>query len=373
MAVVERRLKSGKKVYYAAVRQGSRVIYKHCGGSKRLAAEVSAQYSVAARNNRLPTMRDIKFSALTDKFFADGCHGRRGQTVAAYQSRAKNHLTPFFGDLKVRQGVTVERVNQWVGWMRERSKGDACIKSAFTALSSILTYAVDINLITDNPCRRVRLRIAATGGVDYIITPEQTKSLIQNTPERNGDRCLLAFLALTGCRPSEGVETRWRDISFSSKTVVISRTATRAADKTNPTKTGKSRVVPLSPSLARMLGVWKRETNGSGDDLVFPAVRGGRRDPQKYAADVFRPALTRAGLAVPDGSRSLYLLRKSLASNLLNAGESIKLVSTMLGQSEAVCLRHYARVRTEDTSAAMHRFDAMMTTTHDRDAESEVA
>ena len=372
MAVVERRLKNGKKVYYAAVRQGSRVIYKHCGGSKRLAAEVSAQYSVAARNNRLPTMRDIKFSALTDKFFADGCHGRRGQTIAAYQSRAKNHLTPFFDDIRVRQGVTVERLHQWVGWMRERSCSDATTRSAATTLSAILSYGVDINLITDNPSRRLRLSRVTTGGVDYILSPAEVQSLIRSTPERNGDRYLLAFLALTGCRPSEGTEIRWRDIAFTRNEVVISRTATKSADKTNPTKTGKGLVVPLTPTLAKMLGDWKRKINGSGDDLVFPAVRGGRRDPQRFAADAFRPSLTRAGLAVPDGSRSLYLLRKSLASNLLNAGESIKLVSTMLGQSEAVCLRHYARVRTEDTSAAMHRFDAMMTA-HDRDAESEVA
>lgn len=372
MAVVERELKNGKRVYYAAVRQGSRVIYKHCGSSKRLAGEVSAQYSVAAKAHRLPTMRDIKFSVLVEKFFADGCHDRRGQTIAAYRSRTKNHLLPFFGDIRVRQGCTTERVNQWVGWMRERSKSDACTKSALTTLSAMLSYAVDINLLADNPCRRVRSPRVAHGGVDMVLSPSQTKTLVNATPNRNGDRVLMKFLAMTGCRPSEAVEVRWRDVSFRTNEVVISRTATRAGERTNPTKTGKSRTVPLSLSLVLALGDWRRKTNGSGDELVFPAIRGGRRDPQRFAAEVFRPALTRAGLMVPEGSRSLYLLRKSLASNLLAAGESVKLVSSILGQSEAVCLRHYAKVRTEDASAAMQRMDAMMSA-QERDTSGAVA
>lgn len=372
MAVVERQLKSGKSVYYAAVRQGARIIYKHCGGSKRLANEISAEYSVAAKAHRLPTMRDITFSVLADKFFTDGCHDRRGQTIAAYRSRTKNHLAPFFGDIRVRQGCTTERVNQWVGWMRENSKSDACIKSALTTLSAILSYGVDINLLADNPCRRVRSPKVTHGGVDTVLSPSQVKALINATPNRNGDRVLMKFLAMTGCRPSEAVEVRWRDVSFRTNEVVISRTAAKAGDKTNPTKTGKSRTVPLTLSLVLALGGWKKQTSGGGDDLVFPAVRGGRRDPQRFAAEVFRPALTRAGLIVPEGSRSLYLLRKSLASNLLQAGESVKLVSSVLGQSEAVCLRHYAKVRTEDASAAMQRLDAMMDA-QERDTSGTIA
>lgn len=372
MAIVERVRKDGTKSYFAVVRVNGKRSWVWCGDKPRLAKEIHDELTVKARNHQLPTMRDIRFSTLTDKFFADGCHDRRSSTIAAYRSRTRNHLTPFFGDLKVRKSVTTEAIQSWISHEKRQGSSDASIRSALTTLSAILSYAVDINLLVDNPCRRVRSLKVVHGGVDMVLSPSQVKALINATPVRNGDRVLMKFLAMTGCRPSEAVETRWRDVSFRTNEVVISRTATKTGDKTSPTKTGKVRTVPLTLSLVLALGDWKKQTNGSGDDLVFPAVRGGRRDPQRFAAEVFRPALTRAGLMVPEGSRSLYLLRKSLASNLLQAGESVKLVSSILGQSEAVCLRHYARVRTEDASAAMQRMDAMMDA-EERDTTGNIA
>jgi integrase len=357
MSVVTRVLKSGKVVYYAVVRQNGRQVYQRCD-SKRLAKDLNAEMSVAAKNNALAVAKDVRFSVLVERYLADGCHSLRSQTISSYESRLKNHLLPYFSDIKVRRGLTTEVINQFVTLARHRGTSDKSIKSALVTLSAVLTYAVSIGLIRDNPCHRVRAPRTNDAGCEYTLNPEETQAVVNATPSKNGDKSLMLFLAQSGARPSEACEVRFSDVSWREHTITISRTATRHG--VNGTKTDKSRTIPLSASLLLAISAQKRALNAEPNDLIFPTVRGHRRQMQRFASDVLRPALTRAGLRVPEGSRSLYILRKSAASNLLQQGESVAVCASVLGQSPEVLLKHYAKVRSEDATAAIDRLDAMM-------------
>lgn len=372
MAIVTKVRKDGTPVYYAVVRQNSKQVWLNCGTSIKRAREAHATYVHRANQNSLPTMRDCAFSVLVEKFFADACHDRRPQTVSSYQNRVKNHLLPFFSDVRVRQGVGTEAIQRWMSWEKARGISDSSVRSALTTLAAILSYAVDINLIHENPCRRVRPpRAVGDGCGEHTLTPEQVQLLINNTPNRNGDRAMLSFLAMTGSRPREAAELRFRDISHQEGLVIISRTATRHG--VNEVKNAKPRRVAISPTLMRVLAEERQRLGAGLDDLVFPAVRGGTRDISRFARDVLKPAIVRSGLSVPEGSASCYLLRRSLASNLLNSGAaSVKVISELLGQSPEVCLRHYTKVRQEDAAAAIQRMEAMMAGDA-CDAEVEVA
>jgi len=358
VAIVERAHKDGSKTFWCVVRQNGKQVWINGGHQRRAAQELHDELATKGRHNALPTARDIKFGILTERYFSNGCHDLRSQTISAYRSRTKNHLLPFFGDVRVRQGVSTEAVGRWIAWQRHKGVSDKTVRSSLVTLSAIMSYAVSINLVMDNPCHKVRPPKVKNEGVDHTLTPEQTKTLIRNTPNKGSDRALMSFLVMTGCRPSEAAELRWRDIVWQEHMVIISRTATRQGS--NEPKNGKSRRIPLAASLVRAMGEQKQAANGGLDDLCFPAVRGGRRDMGRFARDALRPALTRAGLSVPDGSDSLYILRKSLASNLLQQGESVKLIGDMLGQSPEVLLKHYTKVRQEDATAAISRIAAMM-------------
>jgi len=358
VAVVERTHKDGSKTFWIVVRQNGKSVWVNGGHQKRASKDLADELATKGRNNQLATMRDIRFSQLVERYLADGCHSLRSQTVSSYESRLKNHLLPHFSNLKVRSSLTTEAINQWITLTKHSGTSDKSIKSALVTLGAVLTYAVSIGLIRESPVHRVRAPKTTDAGVEYTLNPEQTQALVNATPSKNGDKSLMLFLAQTGSRPSEACEVRFKDISWRDHTITISRTATRHG--TNATKTDKSRFVPLSASLLLAIGAQKKVLNGAPDDLIFPTVRGHRRQMQRFAADVLRPSLVRAGLRVPDGSKSNYLLRKSLASNLLQQGESVKLVSQILGQSPEVLLRHYTKVRQQDATSAIDRLDAMM-------------
>jgi len=365
IAIVERQNKNGTRVYYAVVRQNSKSVWLNCGSSRMLAKERHDEYAVQGRRGQIPTRRDMTFQRLSEDYFAHGCPDLREQTIRSYKCKAKNHLLPFFGDERVRRNITTERIQIWIRWCSDRGVSATSIRAAFTVLSAILSCAVNTNLIHDNPCRKVRLPKVERGGVDTILSPAQISRLISHTPNRGGDRVLMQFLAMTAVRPSEASEARWRDVSWANATVAISRTAiSTTSTASNPTKTGKARIIPIAPSLLAALSGWKQERYGGEDDLIFPSIRGGRRDMMRYARDVLRPALTRAGLGseIPEGSRSLYLLRKSSGSAMLASGVAPNLVAEILGHDVTTLLKYYAVTRAEDGQNAIKMLDSCINT-----------
>jgi integrase len=370
MSLVERQNKDGSKTFWAVVYQNGKQVWVNAGRQRRAAQELHDRLATAGRDNLLPTMRDIKFSVLCERYLANGTHHLREQSITTYRSRLDSHLLPFFSDMKVRRSCSTEAIQRWIAWERHNGTSDKSIKRCLVALSAVLSYAVAINLITANPCSRVKAPKVEDGGVDYTLTPEQIQALIDMTPK--SERGLMTFLCHTGSRPSEACEVRWRDINWRDALVIISRTAIGSSGGSNATKNSRTRTVPLTPSLLAALREQHKCVSNHQNDLVFPTTYGRRHQMQRWAKDVLRPSVIRAGLAVPEGSDKNYITRKSFITGMLSRGESVALVSEIVGASPATLLKHYAKHRTEDAAAAMQRMDAMFTTASS-DTDGDIA
>lgn len=360
MALVERNYK-GTKTYWIAVHQNGKQVWVNGGHQKRAAQELHDRLATKGRESQLPTARDIKFSELVDRYLVNGTHHLREQTITTYKSRLDNHLLPFFSDVKVRRGVTTEAIGRWIAYEKHLMATDHTIRRCLVTLSAVLSHAVDIGLISQNPVAKIKTKKneGVATGVDYVLSAEQTALLIKHTPSGN-DRALMTMMFHTGARPSECSELRFGDCDWNAQTITISRTATKKGQ--NGTKNGLARVVPMTPALRHELQEQKRLMNAGTDDLVFPTKNGKRRDMQRFARDILRPSLTRSGLRVPEGSAVNYLARKTCISLLISQGASPSLVAQVVGSSAQQILKTYTKVRQEDTVAAMHRFAASMTT-----------
>ena len=356
MSLKETTLADGRtKSYYAILRVNSTQRWIFVGHQKREAKRLHDSLVVANNRRALPEMKDITFGELADRYFLDGVHDLRPQTISSYRSKATNHLLPYFSSVRVRKSCTVERIQGWVTWSRNRGTSDTSIRAAFTTLSALFSYGVRIGLLANNPCRMVKPPRCEQGGVETVLSPHQVALVIKNTPKQ--DRAMMMFLFMVGTRPNEAAEVRWRDISLSDRTVTISRTAT--AKGANGTKTGKVRVVPLPPSLLIALSEQRRTVYQGEDSLVFPTQRGCRHSMSRFAKDTLRPALTRCGLnsEVPEGSRTNLITRKSFCSILLDQGVPITTVAEWAGNSPSILAAHYAKTRKEQGHTAMLAFD----------------
>lgn len=354
MALIERVHKDGTKTFWAVVYQNGKQVWVNAGNSYRVAREMHDAIATAGRANRIPTARDIPLRVLAERYLANGTHHLREQSITTYKSRLDTHLLPFFGEMKVRRSCSTEAVQRWIAWERHNGTSDKTIKRCLVTLSAVMSYAVAINLITDNPVSRVKAPKVIDGGVSYTLNEAQTAALITNTPK--SERALMMFLCFTGSRPSEACEVRFGDINWRDSLVIIRRTATKQG--ANDTKNSKVRTVPLVPELMSELSEQHKKVPHDKNDLVFPTIRGRRHEMQRWANDVLRPSMNRAGLAVPAGSDRNYITRKSFITQMLSRGESVALVSGLVGASPATLLKHYAKHRSEDSVAAMQRMSA---------------
>jgi integrase len=84
--------------------------------------------------------------------------------------------------------------------------------------------------------------------------------------------------------------------------------------------------VPLHPSVAKTLAVWRAETPyPAHEDFVFPSIRlNGKKPvtPDMVLKKIIRPALDRAG--IKDKVIGWHSFRHSLATNLRAAGVDLK-------------------------------------------------
>jgi integrase len=124
-------------------------------------------------------------------------------------------------------------------WMQKRAMG--CIKRVFN-------WCLENDLITHNPFIRVRYRGAAATRRRPMTDAEfQTLMRVSDPTFRR----FLTFLKFTGCRPGEAAAMKWKDVRFDQGSVVLK-------DHKTAKKTGRPRVIPLVPTITKML-VWMRE------------------------------------------------------------------------------------------------------------------
>ena len=132
------------------------------------------------------------------------------------------------------------------------------------------------------------------------------------------------FCAMTGCRPCEAMALTWSDIG--DEFVSFSRGRYRGAEGT--TKTDREREFPLIPQLADVLLEQRKRSSGN---YVFVTKKGLPIDDTKNVNlnRIWKQALIMAGVE----HHVRYQLRHSFASNSINAGMPVPVVSSLLGHS----------------------------------------
>lgn len=220
-------------------------------------------------------------------------------------------------------------------------------------LRSALSQAVRWHLIHANPCDAVDLPRCKAQEVQAMTREEASRLMAVERFTRgnktgavvveNRYRVLFAFLLTTGARPSEALGLKWSDIDFETGLVTIQRTLQWHSKKQGggcyfeDTKTKSSkRSVPLPPSMLQQLKEHRAaqaETLlklGIRTDLCFANSEGNPILRRNLVRRHFKPVLKAAKLST---AFSLYALRHTCATLLLQTGTHPKVVSERLGHS----------------------------------------
>jgi integrase/recombinase XerD len=151
---------------------------------------------------------------------------------------------------------------------------------------------------------------------------------------------LTLFLLDTGCRISEALTLRVREIDFDNLLVTLDG------------KGRKQRVVPFSFELRKVLCRYCRDANRSPDRLLFAT----RNETELGRRVVLRDAkllCRKLGFAPP--CRTLHAFRHTFAANYIRRGGSVFHLQKVLGHSSLDMTRRYANLNTADIQAVHER------------------
>ena len=278
----------------------------------------------------------------------DGEHKPTGITFFEYMSR---DIISYFGEKKKLAQIDVESVKRYLKFLNTEArtqKGEPYSAETrvhhYNALRNILGYARRLGYIKDNPCDYLTAKEKPhkeKKQVDFL-SPDETRRFIaclENEPLFW--KAFMNVLITTGLRRGEALALTWADIDADELTITVCRNIT--VDKNAPekykigsTKTGKSRIVPLSTRVYGLLMQLKREREEQLQVKLMPATFIFCRD-----ADPSRPLYPTSPTKwlrrfieknnLPDVSP--HDLRHSAASLAIEGGASMKEVQELLGHS----------------------------------------
>jgi len=150
---------------------------------------------------------------------------------------------------------------------------------AITLLSAFYQWAADEHGVTQNPARDAlrnkttkRLLKSKHEGeaAPYLKSWAEVDRLHAALEEVDPVVAMAYYIsARAGLRPGEVIALRWGSIDLDAKTITISNQARKGYE--GPTKSGKTRMVPVVPALAKALETWRSSRGDVADtDLVCP-------------------------------------------------------------------------------------------------------
>lgn len=283
------------------------------------------------------------------------------KTQATYRSLINSRINPALGDREL-SSLRPITITEWVAAMRTEGLSASRIRQAYRVLSQIMASAVDNDLISQTPCRGVRLpRMPQTE--PHIVTPQEAAGIVR-AAEKPHD-LLIALLAFAGLRVGEAFALRRSDVDVAGCFLLVDENLAEANGTLvfDTSKSHQKRVLRLGPSLAMQLGAYLEELPGGDHALLFTTPAGKPLRYNQWRKAYFDPAVSAAGLTdvTPHDLRASHGTWVADRFGVMTAAHR-------LGHSNAsVTTRHYARpVAGRDDQVAVAA-DAWLSSQNDDD------
>ena len=250
----------------------------------------------------------------------------------------KNQLLPVFGDVPL-DGIARTSVVRWFEGYSATAPGGA--NSALLVLRQIMNHAIARGHIETNPTRGLkrnpRPKLTRFLSRDEISRLHEVLDRYEaRRPSSNVQADIIRLLLQTGCRKSEILNLRWREVGNDTLELEDS--------KTGPRK------VLLGPE-ARV--IIERQPQ-SESPWVFPSPI--NPDRARTELDLWKRVRKLAGIE----DVRIHDLRHTFASQAAMQGIPLPVVARLLGHAQVQMTLRYAHVSDRDVEAAAERIGGVM-------------
>ena len=303
-------------------------------------------------------------------------------TRAVVTSRLKNHAYPVLG-AKPLAAIRPSTVQAWAKSLSRLAPSTQ--HAVYGHVQAVLTAAVDDQLIANNPCKAPSVTRPRNRSPKIAVWPrDRVPAMAASLPERY--QVIVPIGAGLGLRQGENFGLAVDDVDFLRREVTIRRQVSIDSSRLvfAPPKYGKTRTVPLAPSVADAIAAhlarypalevtlpWIEHDGLPVTALLICHTRERKAINRNYFNTVWHAALRKIDVE-PGRQNGCHALRHFFASVLLDAGESIKVVSEHLGHADpGFTLRTYTHVMPDTRVRSVRAIDAVFSTDCAMDVPSE--
>jgi len=266
----------------------------------------------------------------------------------------ENIIIPYFGAKRLSE-ITPKLVRQFQrarldaparkGKEKTAPRQPATVNREMSVLSRIFSLAVEEELISDNPCLKVKQLALENEVINYLTQEEEARLLLHCVGDREHLRAIVLVDIHTGLRRRELFTLCKYQIDFNLNRIVVGRRV--RGQETALTKTGKGRVIPMDSVVREEL---LNLMVGIGDlEYVFRYPATGQ--PIKSVKQAFAKACEKAKIT---GLR-FHDLRHTFGTRLAEAGESVHRIAELMGHSNVQMTMRYVHAVAAGKHAAVER------------------
>jgi len=201
----------------------------------------------------------------------------------------------------------------------------ATVNRELTTLKKILNMAVDDELITRNPTRKVQPFPEEIPDVHILSFKEELEYLaLASEPLKT----VASIMLDQGMRPDEVFRMTYSNLDFVNRTIFVERGKTKNAKRT----------LRMTQEVYALLK--KRSQGHTGDEWVFPSPR----KPGAHLGSVRKAhdrVCAKMGLR---GAIDLYNLRHTFATRSILSGTDVTILQKILGHSEIQMTMRYVKI-----------------------------
>lgn len=212
----------------------------------------------------------VKFQEFAEEWFEEYARLNLRSTTYERMRQLTHRVYPAIGHLRMDK-ITARQLQGFVNSLAKEGANEKTgkplapktIRHNLSFISDVFSYAVKMDLLSDNPCRKVTIPKGEVKEKPIYSQEEMELLLTRISGEPKKYRAFFFLIAYSGFRRSEMLGLEWKDIDFENNIISIKRTSNYTAERgiyTDTTKTKRSqRVLKISHYIMGILKELKDE------------------------------------------------------------------------------------------------------------------
>ena len=206
----------------------------------------------------------VKFEELSEEWFEEYAKPNLRSTTYERMLQLRHRVYPAIGHLRIDK-ITVRQLQAFVNSLAKEGANEKTgkplapktIRHNLSFISDVISYAVRMELISDNPCSKVVIPKGKVKEKQIYSQEEMELLLTRLMGEPVKYKAFFYLIAYSGFRRSEMLGLEWKDIDFENNIISVRRTSNYTAERgiyTDTTKTKRSqRTLKISPFIMDIL------------------------------------------------------------------------------------------------------------------------